>query len=283
MKVAVCLPTRGRPQLVKAAVDGLVQNSTMETTRIVVGCDRDDATEPGAALGADTKLIVSLEDREDTLGAKWNRCAAQTDADLYVIWADDITIPTKGWDERLADKASLFNGGVGFVFFGNIPGTLQTGIAITRRYIDYAGFFCPPYFPYWWCDTWADEMARFTGRMLHADVSATLLQEIAGNSRGLREVTFWGNFFQKTRIIRKQAAAAIIGEGDEPAWRKVQIKQYWDDLERRLDARDSPNRDPITAKRFEAELGFDAPDDERYQRAKAKAIAFLADLDRIVP
>lgn len=277
MRVAVCLPTRGRPQLVKQAVEHLIWRSTIESTKVIVAADADDETMQGT-IPAHQKLLYSSQEREDTLGAKWNRCAGLVDADLYVIWADDITITTQGWDERLAEKAALFNGGVGFIFFGNIPGTLQTGIAITKRYIDYAGFFCPPYFPYWWCDTWADEMARFTGRMVHADVSAQLLQGIAGNSRGLRDVLFWGNFFQKTRIIRKRVADAIIREGDEPEWRKVQIKQCWGDLERRLDLRDSPNRDPATAERFEQQLGFDAPDDERYRRAKASAVKMLAEM-----
>lgn len=279
MKVAVCLPTRGRPQLVRHAIDIMLTHSVLEDTKIVVGFDNDDETNSNFHMRQDRKLLLSYADREDTLGAKWNRCAAQVDAELYVIWADDITIVTPGWDEKLAAAADLFNGGVGFVFFGNIPGTLQTGIGITRRYMDYSGFFCPPYFPYWWCDTWADEMARFTGRVVQADVSATLLQEIAGKSRGVRDVVFWGNFFQKTRPIRKRVAERIIREGDTPDWNKLHVMQFWGYLERQLDQRDSPNRDPETAKRFETQLGFDAPDDARYRRAKAAATAFLAELD----
>jgi hypothetical protein len=243
----------------------------------VVGVDSDDTSslELRFRLSNLPKVKVSIAPREDTLGAKWNRCAEAAPADLYVIWADDITIATPGWDERLALAAtSKFGGGPGCVFFGNITGTLQTGIAVTREWIASVGYFCPPFFPFWWCDTWLDELARLSGCFTQADVGAQLLQGIRGNSRGVRDVTFWGQFFQATRPWRLEAAAKLVEAGDGDA----SIFVRWPELIAQLDERDSPNRNPSRAHLMEQQLGFDAPADARYLRAKARAEAMLREL-----
>jgi len=279
MTIAVCIPTRGRPELLKATVDNLLATSTLKSTRIVIGADEDDAN---ILRLPSMKVLTSVKPREDTMGEKWTRCAnAVPKADLYVQWCDDTILTTMGWDWIMRDAYKPFGSRAGFLYFaGNIQGALAPGIAVTRKFIDIAGYFTPPYFPFWWCDTWLDEIARFSGHILHLPIEGKLLQGGKNTSRGLKEIAFWADFFQKTRWMRKDIAQRIL-MGD-PRWRHRQMLAFWPELEKQLDARDSRCRDPNTAAQFEREMGFDPPkdDDPRYLRVKENALKMLREMQK---
>ena len=282
MSISLCIPTRGRPGLFREATLEILGNSELSETRVVLGIDTDDA-ESIAAAGSEEivrnkQIIVSTASREDSLGAKYNRVAAARPADIYVLWADDAVILTKGWDRTIEDAARLFPDGMGVIYFGEIPGILQTGIAVTHKFAQKMGFFCVPYFPFWWHDTWVDEIARMTDRIVNVNVAAKCLTELKGTSRGVREIAWWGNFFESTRPQRIQAANAIIEEGTDPPYRKLRLRQIMPDVVTFLSHRNSKCTNPVSAAELEKHYSFDAPADDRYLRVKQAAEGLLASI-----
>ena len=179
MKINFCCPTRSKPDILKDFLLETVRNCRLPDTQVVVGIDADE--EPlYERFFPHPRLIKSVAPREDSLGAKFNRCAAALDADVYIMGVDDLGVRLVGWDYTVAELAKLFDtshedgrerpyAGIGMVTFGqqwNEPG-LAAFQCVTKRFVELNGFFMAPYFPYWWHDTWNLELGELTGRMIH--------------------------------------------------------------------------------------------------------------------
>ena len=283
MTISVCIASRGRPLLLQQTVRTLCAGMTLPDTFISIALDQDDKDmeacwTPAFMAPWNDRIRVTVEPREDSLGAKYNRAQTYSPADLYVLWADDIIMPDKGWDAKLAEAAAQLPDQCGIVLFGQIPGVFQPGLAMTQKFIDAQGFFNVPYFPFWWGETWPLEIATMAGCCVHADVRVELLQPIKGGSRGVREILFWARLYDELRPRRVATARKIILMGSETADRKTALldalpvwKEHWTKSNSIL-------RDPDQAARLEVHYSYDAPADERYLRLKAKAETMLAEL-----
>lgn len=281
MTIAILIPTRGRPVLAEQAVAKLLDKSASDYTSIAVGMDDDEQGWDGLV---DCRLKLSREPREDTLGAKYNRCAAcAPDADIYMLWADDMVVTTPGFDKLIEDTAAQFTDGIGMVFFGKIPGVMQPGIAVTRRMVELMGELCEVEHPYWWQDTRLIEIGRMCGRIIEIpDVQVECLTQLKGNSRGVREISFWGQYFEAMRPERIAIAERVIDACNDQPFRKYQLRQMLPAWERIFREANSKCCDPIQANELEKHYGFDANPDERYLRVKSRAEAKLAAAQRKV-
>lgn len=277
MAITVCLPTLGRPDSLRDAVKSLIDTSVLDDTRIVIGFNQDDPTQNLVAVD---KTVISVAPREDSLGAKYNRCAKAAPSDLYVAWADDCITNTQGWDKILTEAASFYPDGCGSIYFGVREGSsLPIGWAVTHKMVEKVGYFCAPYFPFWYHDTWLDEIARLTGRNFYADVSV-VFPAGQGKTRGLRDVAFWATFFDLTRPLRRQIAERILRDPDliQPNWHRMQLLQTTDAMCRQLEQRNANLRDPLQAKNWETNVGFDNAPTDAYLRIKAQAEQMLLEL-----
>lgn len=273
MTVSLCIASRGRSELLVKCVNDALAKAECHDTRIVVALDSDDPWKAKEHLP--DGVIVSIAEREDSLGAKYNRCAAMHPATVYVLWSDDVKFDIQGWDTKLNEAEQTLPDSLGVIYFGSMPNVFQAGIAVTHRFMDAMGFFCTPYFPFWWHDTWIDEIGNLSGRVIHSDVKMSILQDLKGKSRGVRDVEFWAKFFDETRPSRIKIAENILAESHDYDWRKDQIKHQMPNVIKFLEHRNSMLRDPLQAKRIEAHYSFDAPADERYLRIKAQAKQIL--------
>lgn len=283
--ITVALATRGRPSLVTSTVNKMAEVSVLDDTRIVVGFDDDD--DPGFAFEriAHPKVIRSVAPREDSLGAKYNRCAAQRPADLYTCATDDCTIATRGWDALLTEVAGkVFPDGIGIIYFGSMKAAgLESGLpsmqAVTRKLVERMGYFCVPYFPFWFHDTWIDEIGHMIGRIVAvASIEVAYPdQSEAKRTRGARDILFWARFFDETRPLRIDIARRIIDDpefaatAEERAAHHARIPLVCECLKNR----NSIIRDANYVPGLEKTVSFDAPDDERTRRIRAAAQAIL--------
>ena len=270
MSVSLVIPSRGRPELLGQAVNAALSNATLDTTRIVVGLDTDDETT--ARIELPIGVIRSIAEREDSLGAKYNRCQRAHRADLYVLGSDDVAMITPGWDAKLDECAKIFPDQIGAIYFSDMPGVFQAGQAVTHRLVVLMGYLCQPYTPFWWHDTWLDEIAQMIGRIVKPspDVRMEAIGPIA-KSRGLREIAYWAKFFDNTRPQRREIADLIIEVMNHKAWARIRA----DMMLPMFEYRNSILRNPDKAASFEQNNGFDAPADERYLRIKAVAAEIL--------
>lgn len=274
MRINVCIPTRGKPDYLAKFTDLSLKNSTLDTTRFVIGLDDDDKGVEYVIPRHTDKIISSTAKREDALGAKYNRCAAAYDADLYVMGLDDVGIATPGWDEKLAEAASQFKDGIGCVYFGQEPHgeDMPSMQAVTRRMVDLMGFFVVPHFPFWWGNTSLHEIAHFVDRIRYADIETAYPEKFPAPPR--RDILFWAKFFDDTRQWRWEVAQKLIAEMDEPESFKKSLFNRASVLSWGFAKRNSCLRDPQVARVLE-QGSLPDPLDERHMRLKAAAMSML--------
>lgn len=287
MSIAVCLATRGRLELLGKTVSRILETSVLPDTKIVIGFDRDEAddvnVDSNQPIG--NRVIVSVEDREDSLGEKYNRLASKVVADIYVIATDDCAIDTPGWDRMLTEAMpKAFPDGIGVLYFGSMKAAgFESGLpamqALSAKFIEKVGYFCVSDFPTWFHDTWTDEIATMIGRVVTVPNIAVRYPDRveAKKSRGIRDVLFWARYFERMRPAREQIARRIIGDLDATEKRKRALLAVIPELAECFTARNSPILDETNAPRVEAAMSFDAPDDERYRRIRSRAERVLED------
>lgn len=279
MSINVCIASRGHPRQLRETLLQTLGNATLPTTRAVIALDDDDTTVANLKLAESERIIVSVAPREDSLGAKYNRCQRALEADIYVMLTDDEAVSTPRWDERVEEAAKMFTDGLGVVYFGKPPveSPMPASFGVTHKFVQKMGFFMNPHHPFWWHDTTLDEISHFTGRIVHAEVQMTYPYGY-GRTRGLRDVSFWATFYDLMRPARWRIAEQIIDapENSDQPWRKLQLKQNVTGLCQHFAARNSGLRDPLKAQEYERNQSYDAPGDERYERIKAAAQQLLA-------
>ena len=281
MTVAVCIATRGRPNQLNHTVHAAHKLAVERGTHFSIALDRDDPEILGYSdVQVDPWRIYSVAAREDSLGAKYNRAmrGANPSATVFVLGVDDAYLSCEGWDKKLLDAASLFEDGIGCIYFGNRSGLgqLPDGMAVTKGWIEKVGFFMPEYFPFWWHDTWVDELARFTGRFVWTDATWAKYgaSEVNGHkTTRMREVAWWAKFFDVMRVRRMVQAVNMISELSYPAWMRDQLLSEIADTAEMLEYRNSLvlNR----AAEFEQGYGASHGVDAGYERLKRQAEQML--------
>ncbi len=269
MKISACIASRGRPELLGQTVEALRAGMKLPDTAISIALDQDDP-ELSGYLPLLQHASVSVSPREDSIGAKYNRAQRQIEADVYVLWPDDAVM-SEGWDEKLAAANSPTEPRA--ILFGSIPGVLCPGLAVNRPLVDAMGFFCQPYTPAWWHETWTLEVATMADSAVKAEIDVSLLQGMQGKSRGIRDVGWWAEWFDWTRRIRVQTAADIILASATPG--RVNLHAAIPAKAEAWRQSNSVLRDPERAAALEKFYAYDAPEDERYRRIKAQAEQML--------
>lgn len=277
MSVCLCIASRNRPEELARTVNTAMAIAELPDTIASVALDLDD----NSALDVPElqHSVISIDEREASLGAKYNRAMeAKPSSDLFVLGVDDAYPSNQGWDKAMSEAAAQFTDGVGMVFFGERKGPfdLPDGFAVTRKWIEQVGFFCPPYFPFWWHDTWIDEIAKLTGRYVWADVTWEKhgKSEVGGHkTTRMREVSWWARFFDATRQMRVDTAIRMINDSDDPPWLKTQLKQDMQAKCNILWQRNSMVRD--RGREFERDYGAEYEPDAGYDQIKAEAVKML--------
>lgn len=272
MTVAVCIASRGRPEELRATVCRQAV-AAVGSVSFHTALDDDDPSNYESG---------SRAPREDSLGAKYNRALSQAlcvpGASVFVLGVDDAALVSPGWDRRLLDAAAQFKDGVGVIYWGERRGPfcLPDGIAVTRGWIEKVGYFCPEHFPFWWHDTWIDELARMTGRFVWADVKWEKhgASEVGGHkTTRMRDVSWWARFFDATRPQRPAKALDMLCSLDYPEWLRSQLISELHGTGGALRQRNSLLVEH--GAQFELRYGAEYADDPGYDRLKRAAEEML--------
>jgi hypothetical protein len=283
-RVALCMASRGNPELLSETLRIILPTCTLATKKAVVGLDDDDPTlmETRAALDrlCGKRIVVSIGPRQDAIGAVYNRCASSVDADLYINGADDMRILTRGWDALLSEEAGSFLDDIGMIGFGQLPfpSILPALAATTRGLIEKMGYFLQDYTPYWWMDTWLYEIVSMIGRNHYVPIDVEAVGPL--RTRGLREFHYWVCFFDDMRVHRRKIAESILSSPDflVSAARRQELCDNLDHVCAEFRRLHVGPRDSAMGERLEKEGSYDAPDDERYRRIKARSMKLLQEL-----
>jgi hypothetical protein len=216
-RVALLLPSRRRPASLRRTVDSIgATASRPDDVVAVIGVDDDDdeTLELVAHYRPRVPVVWSRGPRELTLGRLWNRLgAAEHGCDVLAMFFDDYVMDTPGWDENYREAARRMPAGYGTAWPVDPihPTNFCTAPVITRRMMERMGFFVPPWFPFWFHDTWLEEMGAFVAcrQPLAARIVAP---DGRGPTQNMRDLVFWASLFEATRPLRMNLARQMIDE-----------------------------------------------------------------------
>lgn len=216
--ISVLIPERGRPMMLFRLIRSLLDTAGDDKAfEVLVAIDDDDpewATMDGQEINGRVRYFVWP--RPKTLGEKLNMLAAQAQGASLWFLANDYVVLTHGWPGIIREAVAALPNGIGVPFpKDSLHPDHASFPIITRQMINACGFFAPPWFPYWYVDTWWDEVGLLLGVRpeIAVEVSAP---EGRGKSQGLRDVTFWATFFHQMRRYRVRDARGLA----QVAWGK---------------------------------------------------------------
>jgi hypothetical protein len=130
-------------------------------------------------------------------------------ADIYMAIVDDYVFGTRGWDSLVYEAFSLHSDGLMMAFPQDptSPGNV-TFVILGSKWIDTLGRFLTDYFPFWYDDSWIDEVAQMVQRKIPVPIE---MEPIGGKGKTPRmfNLWFWHQFFVNT-IDERQRDADII-------------------------------------------------------------------------
>lgn len=145
--LSVVMPTRGRPDLARATLEGLAKMATQPAAiEVVLYVDDDDSA--SHEIGCDALRIVRLKGERAPMGAITSRCVAAASGRIVLLLNDDVRVATAGWDARIAAAFARFDDGIALVWGDDLHqrGANPTFPAISRAAIDALGWVTAPQF-----------------------------------------------------------------------------------------------------------------------------------------
>ena len=280
LKISVLIPERGRPDSLWRLIQSLKDQAIFdENYEIVVGLDDDEWTpqQLADAQGLYPSVRFILAPRPATLGEKLNGLAAISEGDLLLFIANDMVMETPEWPKKCRETARHLPSGMGVTYLRDPTHPDHASFyMITRQMYETIGWFAAPWFPYWFIDTWMDELGILLSAKYEIDAE---LSAPDGNQRSERpDLKFWCEFFDATRPMRFRDAMQLMG--------KIYGAQIPEDV-----AKDLPRRRALAEARtahhknpqFLAEFGTDGPVSEAHSNAKAAAQRIMTDIQAQQP
>jgi glycosyltransferase involved in cell wall biosynthesis len=287
--ISILLLTRKRPEGLRRVLDSLQETTERPAyLEVVVSADADDdetrhLLDNLPAYDFITKGAV--RPRPDAVTEVYNGQYAISTGDIISVCPDDVVFNTKGWDDitrhSFRDLIGPAQLGIAFPWDEQVGFNFATAPHMTRQCIEYhrqlLGFYMPPWFPFWFADTWWDEIGLLMGCHLQMPWGVNT-PDGKGLTRGLRDLPFWADVFDATRGMRLRAVRKLI---DAAYWDREGLRQT---LQHTLDDRamlclglTQRYRDPeiIATLQGQAEETEASP---RYLRAKATAEALLQEI-----
>lgn len=268
MSLVIALATRGRPEILKKTLERTLPNIKRPDTSVIVLVDTDDAATLGALwLRQEKRVALSVLDREDSVGGKFNRVLeTHPHASAYMVMVDYVAYVTPGFDQKVLDAAALFPDGIGVVYSHMANLSFPYMNSVTRGYVEKTGGIYPEYFPYWFVDHWLDDIARMIDRIAFADIEAKA--DFKPTTIGHREPALWATLYDALTLERRAIARGIIDSPDfqEPEWRKELMRQTYPLIE---------ERSRIINTMVKQMAALESTTDERYMRIRARAVDIM--------
>lgn len=278
MKITVGLPSRNRPAGLLAALkafDSLATGANEITYAVIM--DEDDYVtleqfehwEKSGMLPDGVRRFVAP--RNKTVNARFNDAMKLCPAEVYSQACDDSLPLAFHWDKLLAGaiaQVPAFNWQE-----CNDPAN-ATYPVLSQRWIEAVGRFYPEYFPFWFADTWIAEVFNIAFAKPIPVINQLQMGGKRGSTQGMRDLSFWFQFFAATRIERIAEATAVakaFGFTLNAQTERAEILQ-------RLRDGDTyqRNRAPVYEQAFKANVGEPS---EVYKAAKFKAECWMADYE----
>lgn len=281
MKLTINLATRGRPDRLIETVQRTLTNMVRDETTFLISVDRDDKATIDALASSDfgdRRVIVNVDDREDSLGGKYNRALRLAPADLYLPMVDYAPHITPGFDQKILDAAAVFPDNICVIYNHLICASLPAINAISHGLAMKMGYLYPTHFPFSIVDLWMDDIGRAIDRIGFADV--IIDRSARKETIGRRDVKFWMVLFDLLLPERMELARSIIlsSEYRDAPWRKAVALQKFPAVAARSNLVSAASRQNSEWNDRHSYAYTNEAEDARYQRIMAKAKVLMRDL-----
>lgn len=271
MKINISFASRNAPSNLETTLRVLKNLSTgKHEIKYILGLDNDDLSSCvrfQQEYKNDKSVILSIEPRPLTVGMVWNRCIKLFEADAYLPLGDDAMCLTQYWDEYVAELSKKFL--IISAFCAYSPHSVVFPILSPKwlKANDWTLF--SEHFPYWFNDTWVNEVYEFTTGKLMLVAKDLAFGGNEGKTRGMRDLDFWWGFFNATRKQRIRHGIKLrhkLGLEDPKADDLKEIIDKWEE-------RDSAMREKIPT--LSEHYSTDNAVSPRYLLAKKNAEDYL--------
>jgi hypothetical protein len=264
-KLTIGIATRGRPKLAAMTAIETLKNVREKGTQIVILADADDDITGMTPLLPDG-VALSIEPREDSVGAKWNRMISRHPADVYMAMVDYSPQTTPGFDTNILKAAELFNDGIGCVYQNLANLSFPAYQCMTAKMAAVMGHFYVEHFPYWFVDHWLDDICRMTGRYVYAAGERTIYERPGnGSTQDFREPPLWATLYDALADEREAIANQLLAACDMTDSQRAILRAQWPLIHQRSTMINSMVRG----------MEGNAPFDARYERIRNRGIALL--------
>ena len=274
LTISIILPSRNRAVSLARAVASLIEKADDHSRiEVLIGIDEDARqTSLPPVLTEHATIRPIVRPRPDTVAEVANQLAVEARGSLLVYSGDDIAVETPGWDSILASShAAQAPYPYAASFIDPIHREVPTYWIMDRSFYSALGFFCAPWFPYWFADTWVYEVGMLSRRLFELPVRLSY-PDGRGETIGMYDLPWWIDFFVNTRPVRLRQAEAILSSCGG-ASRQI-AQSCWPMIMPQLD------RYIEWLRGWALRLGANSASEpsERYLRAKAAAELFLVSL-----
>ncbi len=218
-RIAILTATRGRPEKLKRMLQGMGV-SVADKSRVShwIAADEDDLDTINLVrfgqlerlTGYPVHLHVGPKPRKlpDVWNGVWR--AARQDGDIFIGFTDDYEVRSHGWDEQVRRALGVYDDGIAIAHLPDPTSpNVITIICATARVFEELGYFVVPYFPYWFADSWMDNIATMIQRRIRIDIEVGPQDGSRGRTQGMRNLRFWFDFSHQMLGERREMAEKL--------------------------------------------------------------------------
>lgn len=277
MRIGIILPSRNRPAGLKRMVQSLLDTAAKpDRVTIFAGLDDDDPTLPQTEGIANVERVI--RPAELTVAKMIDNLSLQAEAqvDAVIRMDDDFICETRGWD----DNAECMKGlGLWRLDDPTHPGGFMSFVCMSSEMAGWLrqaqGFVHAPWFPFWFTDTWLNEIGDMACMKGPLDIRVTQ-PDGRGVTHGLRDIKFWTQFFDGFRLSRAMVAKALICDGYPDGVLKLSALTTLQTRMKLCEMGTEKLKTPAFIEAFEKKAeGATGTASERYLKAKAEAEAMI--------
>lgn len=260
--LTIGIATRGRPKLCSWTATDTLKSVREKGTKIVVLADHDDDL---TELVLPEGVMLNIQQREDSVAAKWNRMMTVAPADVYMAACDYRPQITPGFDTNILKAASVFYDGIGCVYQELANLSFPTFQCMTAKMASVMGHFYVEHFPYWFVDHWLDDLCRMIGRFAYAEGTTEVGVRPGKGTMDFREPGFWATLYDAQYQEREAMAEKLMSEMDITDGQRNLLRSQWPLIHQRS----RMINDIVRGMQGNAEF------DERYMRIRERGITKL--------
>ena len=216
--ISLLLPTRGRPQMLAQVFTSLEQTIAQKSKVAVwLYIDHDDqitmdAIRTGQFQGYSFGIHCVVGESAASLGEIHNLTwrTSTSGSGIFMLHADDTLFVTPGWDDVIRAAFNQYPDRI-LAAHPHDPElhepTFQ--MILSAEWLTVTGRFSTAYFPFWFDDTWLDQIGQIIGRRAQLPIKLRLIGG-KGKTPRMRNVAFWTGFYNHTLDERIHTAKELL-------------------------------------------------------------------------